>query len=382
MKIGILTYNFVINPGSSLQTYCLLGLLKQNFPNCKVEVINYHSPRLFFKELRKLLTKRPPFLNLEEIYKYIRIKAFLRKNITLSKKLLFTDNLDKLKEHLSREGYSAIVVGSDTVFEVRENGGSPLAPNIYFLPIEGKFKKISFAASFDKTNESLLFEKDIHNDLKPLLNNFDFLSLRDENSFRICKKIGVDGSRIKFMPDPSLIYDFYSLNIPSTFGFNLNGKIAGVALSNVDLKKKLVQVLINEGYDVINLLGKKIENAVELPASFSYENFLWVHKRIDLLITDRFHGSIIGIKMNLSPTIFIENNNKKNSKGRDLFKRLEIEHVVFSANDAENIKERDIRLCINYWKESKSRLEKNLNQLHIMGIENLNDIKKIVFDGM
>jgi hypothetical protein len=109
-------------------------------------------------------------------------------------------------------------------------------------------------------------------------------------------------------------------------------KLAGVAVSDYKLKTAATRQLRAKGYTVINLLGDIIEHQIDTDPKWTYGERLGVYAGLSFMITDRFHGSILTLKQSNSPVVLVEPDYfypEKNSKGRDLFERLGLGHMVW-----------------------------------------------------
>ncbi|GAM69581.1 hypothetical protein JCM19236_5046 [Vibrio sp. JCM 19236] len=107
----------------------------------------------FIKERKTKIKTKQPLLGLKSL---LTKRPFLNKHLTLSKKRIVSNDFDKSKGIL--EGYDAVLVGADTVFEVKHDkvAFAPQIPNIYYFPETLKCRKIAFAASADASDFTLL----------------------------------------------------------------------------------------------------------------------------------------------------------------------------------------------------------------------------------
>ncbi len=55
MRVGILTYHFVINYGAVLQTYALSTHIKNNIKGAEVEIINFRINAIRFTDTLRIL---------------------------------------------------------------------------------------------------------------------------------------------------------------------------------------------------------------------------------------------------------------------------------------------------------------------------------------
>lgn len=333
MKIGILTLHRAVNDGAILQAYCLEQLLQASLPYAKVELIDYRPWRLEKFEYRCLLGRRFPFVNWHRWAKRRTLYAFISQYCALSPTKCITDNLDDAQHFIVKQKYDAIVVGSDIVWQVRRKRSAvPLAPNIYFLPGISGAKKIAFAASADRSDITFLSEEIQRTRLLRSIRDFDFISIRDKAAQGLLLQLGMEEVEFYHMPDPTILWDFSPI-IDKPDGLLLSDKrVAGVAVASPSIKAQVTQLMLSRGYQVINLLGPKSKGQISLPVRYSLNQRLGVYPLLDLMVTDRFHGSIFTLKLSDAPVIFVEiaaAYPEGLSKGRDLFYRLGIEEMVW-----------------------------------------------------
>lgn len=382
-KIGILTFHRVLNDGSALQAYCLYKYLQTKFPEVQVEIIDYRPKKIETRVNRSLVTKRWPFW-LHNTWKKVQSHhQFLKKNTRISSEYIVTDDLSKSNAFLKNQKYDFIFVGSDTVWDVRKNGGAPDVPNLYFLPNVGNSKKIAFAASMDK-GEPEMVSKEVWNELIKYVDRFDFISVRDEATREKLSSAGILATNIHFMPDPTFLWDFSDISIfPNNFDL-VGDNIAGVAVADTKLRKEMTNQLIKRGYQVVNLLGPSNKEHIQIPKNFSIENRIAIYSKLNFMITDRFHGSILTLRQSNAPVLLIEPSDyypKPNSKGRDLFKKLDIEQMFWRCESYDNIPTNLIDVYIEKSKSINWPVTDRINHLENHGNKIFSDyISKICSD--
>jgi hypothetical protein len=353
MKTGILTFHREINDGSLLQAYCLQQFLSEQLAGDHIEIIDYLPRHVRRKRRWFRLAKRPPFyaFNRSKYYKKKSLDAFLRHRLKLSNPLKLSDNCQEAVQALEAKGYDAIIVGSDTVWDTRPNAGAPQAPNVFFLPGMSSVKKIAFAASMDKGGPRHV-SGPVWQELIQYINNFDYISVRDQATLQYLKDSGIKEDRLNFMPDPTLLYDFSDIAAPTAEITAKAEKLAGVAVSSRKLKEAATAQLLSQGYTVINLLGAAIENQIEVNPAWTYGQRLGVYSCLSFMVTDRFHGSILTLKQTDSPVLLVEPDYfypEKNSKGRDLFNRLGLGAMVWRYESEKPVPD---DLIESFWEQS------------------------------
>ena len=365
MKIGILTYHRVVNDGSLMQTYCLHQLLQALLPKASVEIVDYRPMLLEKRVYRTLVSRRPPFFVARQWKKLKSSRLFLKKHCIISKYHCCSDELYKSQKFVNELEYDAIVVGSDTVWEVRENGGSPIAPNIYFLPGVDEIKKIAFAVWFDQTKRELL-SKTRRSMLTSMIQDFDFVSVRDELSKKYLEEFGFKDSEITFMPDPTLLFDFSKMVEPAEELVD-SKPLAGVGVAEPLVRQQVTDSLIEMGYHPLNLLSSPVKGQIQIPIHYSVEKRLGIYPLLDVMVTDRFHGSIFTLVLGDAPVLFLENEHKypdRLSKGRDLFRRIGLEWAV-CRHSGNKIPQGILKKTTALWECKKPNIRNQLAKLRI-----------------
>ena len=374
-KIGILTYHHVVNWGSALQAVCLFKFLKKLYPKDAVEIIDYipetsrhyNAQRLYRDRRRFKISYR------ERVKKYDRkmrqCQDFLTKHASLAPVQWVGDDAKEAQAFVEQQGYDTVFVGSDTVFQLGANFGgkhigAPLAPNAYFLPYPSSFKKIGFAVSSNPFHDSML-EKLDQTAVREALNGFEHIFYRDQVTHDALRLIEVDVSRLSYMPDPSLLVDFDLLCEDAVVPFATD-RMAAVAIGNSRLADQVISTLKALGYRPVNLLsGSETGGTPTTESITSVEAFIGLHRQFDLVVTDRFHGSIIALVVGGCPVIGIEEVERypdPNSKVRDLYERLGIGDMIVRY-DQQLIDKKFLRDYIEKWRWTKTDIMQLITHL-------------------
>lgn len=209
-KIGILSMQRIINYGSFLQAYGLKKLLEDlghtvEFVDYRIEEPliknndNKHSSAIQSK-ISKVLEALSYDAPLSQRIQYIlHKKSFANKYFTIlgiSSEMNYTPKLDIL------------VIGSDEVFNCIQKN-----TNVgYSLELFGKDNKakrlISYAASFGNTTIDKLKKYNKDKEIGNLLQRFDAISVRDNNSGNIVNEL--TNRECEYNLDPVLAYDYIS----------------------------------------------------------------------------------------------------------------------------------------------------------------------------
>ena len=202
----------------------------------------------------------------------------------------------------------SLVIGSDEVFNCMQPYPVGYSRNLFGKGYEDK-KVISYAASFGHTKYHELCKYKIEEEIGEMLRKFQVISVRDDNSFEIVKKL--TGNEPFMHLDPVLVYDFKK----------------EMVFYKTDLKNYIILYaytgrlsIEEENYirNFANKYGKKIISIGNYSAVADENiscNPLYIFsyfKNADYVITDTFHGTIFSIKMNTKfCTIIRESNRNK-----------------------------------------------------------------------
>lgn len=306
MKIGILTYHDGPNHGAYLQAYSTMRVLENDGHD--VDIINYKNKKHKFKEgfLSFLNFRRPSHFSDFFIKKRTFRKA--HKKLNLIPERITTNSIEINKLH-----FDLVVVGSDVVWNYKIFGFDP----IYFGDLNAT-RIISYAASFGWVSES---------DTRPhklelfVNENFDALSVRDENSKRIIREI--TESDASLVLDPTLIYNF-------------SNEEKKYDLPN-DIGKYILVYSYMRDEDVINYVKNYAQKYNLSTISVGYRQswcdavlmdvdpfeWLYLYKNADRVLTSTYHGTIFSIKY--QKDFFYITNEKAKMRVKSLFNLLGIQ---------------------------------------------------------
>lgn len=200
-KIGLVTL-YRDNFGSILQAYSTYSYVEKCGACCKIISATYDRTIIDkIKRLPFLVIKsiRYPefFINRMKMRKLSKLELNLLSENTQEKMSEFVEevflvekcNIDKLAK--LDEEFDFFITGSDQVW----NGYNSLG----FLTFTSRDKKITLAPSFGTKNVKTYYR----NDVKKALNEFDFISVREESGEKIVREL--TGKEAYRLPDPTLI---------------------------------------------------------------------------------------------------------------------------------------------------------------------------------
>lgn len=360
-RIGLLTYHRSVNDGSVIQAYCLYQLLRRECPRAVIEIIDYMPASLHRRHRRLgLYNFRPPFFNPRYVWTYYNQNSFLRRHCRFSRKRLISDDLKQAQSFISSLGYDAIVVGSDTAWEMER---IPEPPNVYFQP-SCEVPAVAFAVSADPVPpvDSRWYTK--ARELKRALDSFEVLTVRDDATADFLRSLGIT-SDIVFMPDPTILWDFREHLSERNVLAPRTKPLAGLAASP-RLARMVQSHLLEAGFEIISLMGsRQLTGATALPFFSTIQERLALYPSFGLTITDRFHMSIFALKHGGGPVIFLEDATRwpqPNSKGRDLFTRLGLEEMVWRL-DERDVAPSKLRAALSAWPKHSSDVAKRIAAL-------------------
>lgn len=182
------------------------------------------------------------------------------------------------------------ITGSDQVW------GGRLPHPIYFLQFgDPKVKRISFSASFG--DSLIFFHPFYYKKLKPCLDKFDFITVRDAKALEICRNAGIQGASL--IPDPTLMIDLSHYDRLCSDQVVPSGPYCLVYMLE---KENLATLKIEAISAFINAKGLKMIYVAsqgrfdKFPKSYpTIPEFLSYIKNAEFVITNSFHGAVFSI---------------------------------------------------------------------------------------
>ena len=195
---------------------------------------------------------------------------------------------------ISRYDFDAIVVGSDQVWRTEF---TKLAGNNFFLDFVNSkdMTKLSYAASFGV--DEWLEDADRTSLVKKLLDDFDYISVREISGVSLCKKeFDID---VDHVIDPTLLLDKEQYN-----------KLIGKGKNHFRKPTLITYILDNDTgkSELVSRISKRPWNYFK-----SVEKWLGAFRDCDFVVTDSFHGTVFAIIFNKQ---FVTIANKKRGLAR------------------------------------------------------------------
>lgn len=298
-KIGIISQlsRETLNYGNRLQAFALNSYLSNK---CRFSVISLMVP--FYK--RKLVVSGEAFLHilLNKVYKKILTKIQLIKN-----KNVFFERLKNAQKFTSKStaevintfqdlqkmNYDILITGSDVVWAQGSIGVDRVRFLDFSLPSE--YKKVSYAASFGK---NLIPSQNIKY-VKKYLDDFDAISVREKSSIELLKSIGVEN--VVHTCDPTLLLTAEEWGSVAEPVQEIKEKYIFVYLLGKDANQREAIKKLAEKYNLKIATIPHADNVYD-PVDDDFgdyklmdaspENWVWLIKNAEYVITDSFHGTV------------------------------------------------------------------------------------------
>lgn len=314
--VGILSMQRVINYGSYLQAYALRELLKAN-----------GAGDVFFVDIipGRILVKVPVSNKNRYLHYVVRLWQLAKSSNLVSgiKTFLFHRKLN----HLIRAAWPALglgkqasgtldllVIGSDEVFNCCQEAHWGYSTQLFGnIPEDVARKVVSYAGSFGYTDLDSLKLYGVDSEIALHLKKLSAISVRDENSASIIKKL--IGKDPLVHVDPVLAYGFHKeldafmerpMATPYMVVYSYQGRIKSP--KEIDEIRRWGQI---KGLKIISVFCRYdwCDEAI-LPAN-PVEVFRWF-KFADSVVTDTFHGTIFSVITNARfATLLRESNYNK-----------------------------------------------------------------------
>lgn len=363
MRIGILTFHIAQNYGAVLQCYALQEVLKEK--GYDVEIVDYRPQSLlnyykifnvqrlmscnsleFVKNIVREIIKMP-----NRFRRYVAFQHFINNKLNLSAKIKGRDIPCY---------YDVYIIGSDQVWNPKMTDGFD---SIYFGNLnftKGKKVYIAYAVSMEEQKlgtDDILF-------IKKSLNNFDFISVREELLAKFLNPL--TDKDIKVVLDPTLL---------------LNRHVWEIIAKRLIKKKYVLVYQTRTNSNMLKIANEIAENidavVVEVTASLfvsfsknkiqsaTPEEFVGLVKYASFVVTTSFHGTIFSVIFN-RPFYCIELGDNFDTRSRSFLSYIGLDKrmikqdnsISFDEIEYDNVNSRLLQLR----KESIDYLTKSINK--------------------
>lgn len=329
MKVGILSMQRIKNYGSFLQAFALKSIVEELGGD--VQFVDYHPGETLIPPdggtgIKRKLSKGLDALNggapLSEKIRFINYKKNYAKNyypyLGITDQMNYSPELDLL------------IVGSDEVFNCVQNNTNVGFTSELFGQQSHAKKVISYAASFGNTTTEKLRKYGVDQKVAGWLEDFDALSVRDENSCKIVKDL--TGIEPFLNLDPVLMYNFMSSGkIPKCvnedsymllYGYSGRFRLDECRTIRAFAKKKGLKIFCIGG--VQDCCDRFIDcDPFQVIAYFEHA---------ECVVTDTFHGTIMSVITHRPFVSVVRETGYGNSeKLVDLLKRLKLESQIIGS---------------------------------------------------
>lgn len=347
MKIGIVTFVKADNYGAELQAYALQK--KLNMMGYDAEVLDLEKEQGVMSS-----SKRNIYISLKNRIRYYGFWRGCNKFIqavleTLSERQANKNNQEQIKakhkifEHFFENKikhspeyiklddlanknlpYDIYIAGSDQIWNYMQTNRL----DVFFLKFANRFhaRKISYAASFSVPS----IPKDLENVYKPLIENLDAISVRENNALEIISKLSRKNA-VQVL-DPTLL-------------LNRSEWVNDVAKPNYlpNLNKVVVIYTLSGSkyiYELAKGIAKKLDaNVVNIKNGFSRvkgddgiihimdagpQEFISLLNKAVYVITDSFHGTAFSINFNIPFTTLLNPVSNINSRALSLLEMCKL----------------------------------------------------------
>lgn len=320
MNVGIMSMQRVRNYGSFLQAYALKKTIEEG--GHSVEFVDFErnapiveSNASVKKRFRWILSKVKwgSIRTVDRLFLSIRLKRRITKKCNRQKYEDFLNEYDVAvlpllgvnKEYNLHRNVDILVVGSDEVFNCLYRG----AGHSYELygDYRNAKKIISYAASFGFATYEQLEQYGVLEPIREALQKMSAISVRDENSLAIIKRMGIEN--VVRNVDPVLIYDFADEIIEPKKKESYMIIYAYKDTFKHSEKVQIINYAREKSYKIL-CIGEYQDFCDEYITPMPFE-VLGYFKNAKAVVTTTFHGTVFSIKYNIPFVSIIQDYNEQ-----------------------------------------------------------------------
>lgn len=333
MKIGIMSMQRIENYGSFLQAYSLRQMLEELghevvfvdyvIEPCivqdPIQVIPHHS-------IPYRIVRKGYYIVKDIIRQLDGEKAAEQKIDSMRLRIKYSEYLRELgitEQRTENIPVDALVVGSDEVFNCLQTNPAVGYSKQLFGEYSQANKVVSYAASAGFTTVEGLEKYGIRDEVSDMLkNNFDHISVRDENTFDLVKTL--TGITPDMHLDPVLVGDFSSKIIEKhdldkyVVVYSYEERMSG----RTDEAEAIQRFAHERGLKTVSI--GNFQKWTDLKIEASPFELLGYIKNADYVVTDTFHGTIFSIILGKKFATIIRDSNKQ--KLSALLKRFSLDN--------------------------------------------------------
>ena len=298
-KVALMTWYDNENYGTALQAYALQSAISE-YVECEIVPYKSGHPGYGLKDIINPVLRKNLYW---KIYERVILRLFRKKYVVFQeqrsermneyifRKLKFA--IENTKQDLFDNvnyQYDAVICGSDQIW-------NPTRYDKHFFLdfVKDDILKIAYAPSFGVGS---IVDNKINNEIKVLLNRFDYLSVREFAGREIISNLL--GKDVQVCLDPTLLHgkEFWiqlvnesKIKVPDKYVYcYFLGRNKRNLQSAKVISKTLNLRLVQQPYNIVDYLS-----GVELIPPSGPEDFLNAIKNSDFVCTDSFHGVIFAI---------------------------------------------------------------------------------------
>ena len=331
-KIGILTWHYYSNFGSSLQAFALQHTLTNL--GAKVKIVNYLSPKFgLYNRKKGLLASILICVDKLTLHLFNNVLCKLYGGVNVAsfqQKWFNKTSITQTNEGITNitKQFDCIVYGSDQIW----------APNVYNPIYMGAYvpdhvRKISYAASIGLND----IPDDMVDTYKHNLSSFHAVAVREQEGKELLKRrCGIDATVVL---DPTLMVnvDVYSKMQRSVDG--IKGKYIFCYFLNKEhqYRAKVEQYAKEHNLQIVGVSDKADDsNWMNRLTNIGADQFLWLINHAETIFTDSYHGSIFSLLFHKNLWTFVrfaeDNPICQNSRIRQLQNNFNLSHRIINNN--------------------------------------------------
>ena len=279
-KVAILTLPFEPNYGWILQLWALYSHLQAS--GYEVTVLD-----------RRWNDNTPSLL--KQVQRFFYYNFFARSFTSFFTKMHSSPIIrssSQLHDYIAREGFYAIIVGSDQIWRIENTRGADLN---FFLDIttDISVKKIAYAASFG--NDIWKGSKDETRIINNLLKGFDLVSVRESSGVDMCRVLFSIEARQVLDPTMLLEGKEYDNLINNSFYTHHRNLFMATYLLDTTPEKQQILSYVKEGTSVNEVVSLYPPKFSRFNKYKSVEVWLRTIRDAQYVVIDSFHGMVFSI---------------------------------------------------------------------------------------
>ena len=294
-----MTFHWAANHGAILQTYALSHFLEKNY-RASVQVIDYFPKQKEHTWINALKKLRPNAIlqGFTEVKKDKKLRTF-RKTLPLTKR--FYSNAQLMSEDLDMD---ILITGSDQIWNPSflrygERGGTA----VYYLNFGGdQVRRLAVSASFGCST----FPADCCNIIKPLLERFSAISVRENTGIDILHSLSIDGGSVTADPTALLSREEY-LSMCNKSLSPAAGKVTKMILRRQSKEKKKL---------ISRICSSLSEDPVCDMEFLSMSDWLTAIRDSKIVITNSFHCVMMCLQLHTPFVVIWESGERKGMNDR------------------------------------------------------------------